>query len=242
MLKTNLLKYKMKRLAIIPARAGSKGLKDKNIIDLCGKPMIAYSIIAAKDSGLFDKVIVSTDSVHYAGIAESYGAEIILRDEQLANDQSTTFMVIEDVLNKVGTCYDYFVLLQPTSPLRTCVHIQEAVAKFEANYEFFDFLVSMKRSEFTKDLVNMIDEDESLKYFEQDFSNYCRQAYSYFSPNGAIFIGKTEAYLKQKHFFGARALSYIMNDTDSVDVDHAIDYELAKILMKERMKEGTPFC
>lgn len=232
----------MKRLAIIPARAGSKGLKDKNIIDLCGKPMIAYSIIAAKDSGLFDKVIVSTDSVHYAGIAESYGAEIILRDELLASDQSTSFMVIEDVLNKVDARYDYFVLLQPTSPLRTCVHIQEAVAKFEANYEFFDFLVSMKRSEFTKDLVNMIDKDESLKNFEQDFSNYCRQTYSYFSPNGAIYIGKIEAYLKQKHFFGARALSYIMNDTDSVDVDHAIDYELAKILMKERMKEGTPFC
>jgi len=85
----------MKRLAIIPARAGSKGLKDKNIIDLCGKPMIAYSIIAAKESGLFDKIIVSTDSVHYADISVSYGAEVILRDEELANDKATSFMVIE---------------------------------------------------------------------------------------------------------------------------------------------------
>lgn len=232
----------MKRLAIIPARAGSKGLKDKNIIDLCGKPMIAYSIAAAKNSGLFDRVIVSTDSVHYADIATSYGAEVILRGEQLANDQSTSFMVIEDVLNKVETCYDYFVLLQPTSPLRTSTHIQEAIAKFEASYDSFDFLVSMKKSEFTKELVNMIDEDESLKNFDRDFSNYCRQTYSYFSPNGAIFIGKIKPYLKQKHFFGARALSYVMNDIDSVDVDHVIDYELAQILMKKRMKGREPYC
>ncbi|PXX20858.1 acylneuraminate cytidylyltransferase family protein [Hoylesella shahii] len=226
----------MKRLAIIPARAGSKGLKDKNIIDLCGKPMIAYSIIAAKESGLFDKIIVSTDSVHYADISVSYGAEVILRDEELANDKATSFMVIEDVLKKLDDKYDYFVLLQPTSPLRTSIHIQEAISKFERNYDSFDFLVSMKKSEFTKDLVNMIDEDESLKYFDKDYSAYRRQSFSYYSPNGAIFLGKSEAYLKQKHFYGVRSLSYVMNDVDSVDVDYAIDYEFAKMLMSERMK------
>lgn len=230
----------MKRIAIIPARSGSKGLKDKNIIDLCGKPMIAYSIIAAKDSGLFDKILVSTDSTYYAEIAESYGAEVILRDEALASDQATSFMVIEDVLNKVGIDYNYFVLLQPTSPLRTSTHIQEAAAKFEEKYATFDFLVSVKKSEFSKDLVNIIDEDESLKHFNKDFSNYCRQAYSYYSPNGAVFIGKPKAYLTQGHFFGARALSYIMNDTDSVDVDNRIDFELAKLLMEKR-KDGTCF-
>ena len=144
-------------------------------------------------------------------------------------------MVIEDVLNRLNARYDYFALLQPTSPLRTANHIQEAAAKFEDKYAIFDFLVSMKKSEFNKDLVNMIDEDESLKYFDKDFSCYRRQGYSYYSPNGAIFIGKPEAYLKHGHFFGARALSYIMSDIDSVDVDHPIDYELAKILMGKRI-------
>ena len=231
----------MKRLAIIPARSGSKGLKDKNIIERCGKPMIAYSIIAAKDSGLFDKILVSTDSTYYAEIAESYGAETILRDEILASDQATSFMVIEDVLNRLNARYDYFALLQPTSPLRTANHIQEAAAKFEDKYAIFDFLVSMKKLEFNKDLVNMIDEDESLKYFDKDFSCYRRQGYSYYSPNGAIFIGKPEAYLKHGHFFGARALSYIMSDIDSVDVDHSIDYELAKILMGKRIIRESLF-
>ena len=73
----------MKKIAIIPARSGSKGLKDKNIIDLCGKPLIAYSIEAAFQTGLFDRVIVSTDSEHYADIARDYGAEIMMRDKRL---------------------------------------------------------------------------------------------------------------------------------------------------------------
>lgn len=222
----------MKRIAIIPARSGSKGLKDKNIMDLCGKPLIAYSIEAANKSGLFDKVIVSTDSEHYADISRSYGAEVIMRGEELSNDYATSFMVIEDVLRKVEEDYDYFVLLQPTSPLRNEKHIQEALAKFEDNMKNFDFLVSMKKSEFGEDLVKIIDEDGSLKYFDKDFANYHRQAYNFYSPNGAIFVAKPEAYLQQKHFFGPKSISYIMSDIDSVDIDNYVDYLLAKTILE----------
>ena len=193
----------MKRIAIIPARSGSKGLKDKNIIDLCGKPLIAYSIEAALETGLFDHVIVSTDSEHYAEIAQHYGAEVMMRGEALSNDKATTFMVLEDILkNRLQESIDYFVLLQPTSPLRTSKHITEAIEKFESKIEHFDFLVSMKEAEHAKVLVNPIDDDESLKYFDTDFSNYRRQGYKDYSPNGAIFIAKPDSYLKQKHFFG----------------------------------------
>lgn len=222
----------MKRLAIIPARSGSKGLKDKNIIDLCGMPLIAYSIVAANNSGLFDRVVVSTDSEHYAEISRSYGADVMMRGEELSNDRATSYMVIEDVLRRSGEIYDYFVLLQPTSPLRNEKHIQEALAKFEENMMNFDFLVSMKKSEFGEDLVKIIDEDESLKYFDKDYANYRRQSYNYYSPNGAIFVAKPEAYLKQKHFFGAKAISYIMDDMDSVDIDNYIDYLLAKTILE----------
>ena len=150
----------MKRIAIIPARSGSKGLKDKNIIDLCGKPLIAYSIEAALNTKLFDKVIVSTDSDTYAEISRRYGAEVFMRGEKLSNDNATTYMVIEDILmNKLQESYDYFVLLQPTSPLRNAEHIKEAIEKFEKKYDQFDFLVSVKESEHAKVLVNPIDED-----------------------------------------------------------------------------------
>ena len=206
----------MKRLAIIPARSGSKGLKDKNIIELCGKPLIAYSIEAAVNTNLFDRVIVSTDSEIYAKISRQYGAEVLMRGEELSNDNSTTYMVLEDILkNKILDTYDYFVLLQPTSPMRNAQHIIEAVEKFEQKFKRFDFLVSMKESEHAKVLVNPIDEDESLKFFDINFSNYRRQGYKDYSPNGA------------------RSLSYIMQAKDSVDIDGPIDLLLAKILMSQ---------
>lgn len=226
----------MKRIAIIPARSGSKGLKDKNIIDLCGKPLIAYSIEAALETGLFDHVIVSTDSEHYAEIAQHYGAEVMMRGEALSNDKATTFMVLEDILkNRLQESIDYFVLLQPTSPLRTSKHITEAIEKFESKIEHFDFLVSMKEAEHAKVLVNPIDDDESLKYFDTDFSNYRRQGYKDYSPNGAIFIAKPDSYLEQKHFFGAKALSYIMSAEDSVDIDGALDLIVANAIMKKSL-------
>lgn len=225
----------MRRIAIIPARSGSKGLKDKNIIDLCGKPLIAYSIEAALETGLFDHVIVSTDSEHYAEIAQHYGAEVMMRGEALSNDKATTFMVLEDILkNRLQESIDYFVLLQPTSPLRTSKHITEAIEKFESKIEYFDFLVSMKEAEHAKVLVNPIDDDESLKYFDTDFSNYRRQGYKDYSPNGAIFIAKPDSYLEQKHFFGAKALSYIMSAEDSVDIDGALDLIIAKSIIFQK--------
>ena len=192
----------MKKIAIIPARSGSKGLKDKNIIKVCGKPLMSYSIEAAINSKCFDKVIVTTDSEKYAEIAKKYGAEVILRGERLSNDNATSYMVIEDVIHKQSND--------------------------------FDFLVSVKEAENTADLIKPIDSDESLKYFDRDFSNYRRQSFKEYSPNGAIFIGKKEQYLQQKHFFGARSIAYIMNQIDSIDIDTELDYELACICMKKR--------
>lgn len=225
----------MKRIAIIPARSGSKGLKDKNIIRLCGKPLIVYSIEAALDTKLFDHIIVSTDSEHYAGISRQYGAEVMMRDEKLSDDKATTYMVLEDILkNRLIEPIDYFVLLQPTSPLRTSAHIEEAIKKFESRYQEFDFLVSMKDSEYARVLVNPIDEDESLKYFDTDFANYRRQNFKDYSPNGAIFIAKPKEYLERKHFFGSRTIAYCMNKIDSIDIDDNIDYQLAKILLENK--------
>lgn len=225
----------MRKIAIIPARSGSKGLKNKNIINLCGKPLIAYSIEAAIQTGLFDRVIVSTDSEMYANISREYGAEVLMRGEGLSNDRATTYMVVEDILNnRIHESIDYFVLLQPTSPLRKSFHIVEAIEKFESHYEDFDFMVSVKESEHAKVLVNPIDVDGSLKFFDTDFSNYRRQGYKDYSPNGAIFIGKPKEYIVQKHFFGSRSLSYIMRKEDSVDIDDSFDLIMARILISEQ--------
>lgn len=226
----------MKKIAIIPARSGSKGLKNKNIIELCGKPLMVYSIEAAISSALFEEIILSTDSEEYGKIGASYGVTVMYRTKELSDDNATTYDVLFDVLTKYNSYFDYFMLLQPTSPMRTATHICEAVSIFERNYSNFDFLVSVKEAESAGVLVKPIDEDKSLKYFDTDFSNYKRQNYKEYSPNGAIFIAKPDAYLKQKHFFGKKSISYVMNKIDSIDIDDQLDYEFACLCMKQRME------
>ncbi|PSW42968.1 cytidylyltransferase domain-containing protein [Photobacterium leiognathi] len=225
----------LKKIAIIPARSGSKGLPNKNILMLLDKPLIAYTIEAAKQSGIFERVIVSTDSLEYKNIAEQYGAEVILRDERLASDTATSFMVIEDVLKKVSG-YDYFVLLQPTSPFRNAEHIQQATKQFEQQ-PHMNFLISVCESNKSADLIKSIGEDLSLKNFDLDFSNYRRQNSKEYTPNGAIFIGNNQLYLNKKHFFGADSLAYIMNKTDSVDIDDKLDFELAICIQTQKNKK-----
>lgn len=225
----------LKKIAIIPARSGSKGLPNKNILMLLDKPLIAYSIEAAIDSGCFERVIVSTDSLEYKVIAEQYGAEVILRDQELASDTATSFMVIEDVLNKVAG-YDYFVLLQPTSPFRNAEHIQQATKQFEQQSQM-NFLISVCESNKSADLIKPIDDDLSLKYFDLDFSHYRRQNSKEYTPNGAIFIGENQSYLNKKHFFGVDSLAFIMNKADSVDIDDKIDFELAICLQAQKNKK-----
>ena len=227
----------MNKIAIIPARAGSKGLKDKNIIDLNGKPLMSYTIEAAISSGLFDKVIVSTDSFKYAEIALKYGAEIIIRGAELSGDRASSYVVIEDVLDRIDLLLHYFVLLQPTSPLRNSEHIIEGIKLFELYYEQFDFLVSVCEARHPKVLCNPIDQDMSLKYFDTNFSNYRRQSFKDYSPNGAIFIGKIEQYRQQKHFFGSKSMAYIMKTEDSVDIDTQFDLLVAKAILNSKNKD-----
>lgn len=228
----------MKKIAIIPARSGSKGLVNKNILMLLDKPILAYTIEAAIQSEKFIKVIVSTDSLEYKEIAEKYGAEVVMRGEELSNDSATSYMVIKDILGKnLGIEYDYFMLLQPTSPFRNYQHINESIEKFEKNISNYDFLVSMTETSKTSTLIKPIEEDESLKHYDLDFSNYKRQNYKEYYPNGAIFIGKNKEYLERKYFFGKKSLAYFMNKADSIDIDDRLDFEFAILLMSMKQKE-----
>ena len=131
----------MKNLAIIPARSGSKGLPDKNIKPLLGKPLMAYSIEAAIASGVFDEVMVSTDSEKYAEIAKSWGANVpFLRSKVTASDTASSWDMADEVLNnyrdKFGLTFDTFCLLQPTSPLRTAENIRAAYYLYSQKAKF----------------------------------------------------------------------------------------------------------
>ncbi len=229
---------KLRKIAIIPARSGSKGLKDKNIIDLYSKPLIAYSIEAALKSGVFEKVFVTTDSEKYAYISKKYGADVLMRSNELAQDNTPTFDVAEDVLKRTQNINaDYFVLLQPTSPLRNENHIKEAVKLFEQNYDKFDFLASVTKAHHPAVLVHPLGENNSMKYFDIDYSNYKRQNYNDYTPNGAVYIAKVKEYLVQKHFYGAKSIAYIMDEVSSIDIDNIIDLELVKIIKEKYIND-----
>lgn len=222
----------MKRLAIIPARSGSKGLRNKNIIDLCGKPLMAWSIEAATQTDLFDKVLVSTDSEHYADIARQWGADVMMRGEAQSSDTATTYDVMEDLLGRLTEDYDYFMQLQPTSPLRSAKHVREAIELFDARINEFDFLTSVKVADHPRVLVHELDEHGALGHFHIDYSRYRRQNYHDITPNGAIQIAKIPEYLAQKHYYGSRSLGYEMNNIDSVDIDSALDLMVAAEIIK----------
>ena len=227
----------MKKIAIIPARAGSKGLPNKNVLMLGNKPLIAYTIEAALKSEEFERVIVSTDSLEYKYIAEKFGAEVFMRSKELSNDKASSFVVIEDVLNKIETTVDYFILLQVTSPFRNENHIKESIKVFENGISEYDFLVSMQKSDKSSSLIKPIYNSGTLEEYNIDYSNYSRQKYDEYHPNGAIFIGKVKEYLEQKHFFGKRAKAYFMNKEDSIDIDDSLDFEIAITILNKKNKE-----
>ncbi len=222
-----------KILAIIPARSGSKGLKDKNIKNLNGKPLIAYTIEAAKESGLFEDILVSTDSVEYADISRQYGAIVpFLRDEKLSGDTASTVDVIMDVFTKMklfGKEYDSFVLLQPTSPLRTEKNIIEAYNLFVEKSA--NSVVSVCEVDHNPLLTNLLPNDLSLDNFIKKENNIRRQDLGkYYRLNGAIYISKVDYYLKYKNFYEKNSFAYIMDKRNSVDIDDEIDFKLAEIL------------
>lgn len=224
----------MKNIAIIPARSGSKGLKDKNIKILNGKPLMAYTIEAAIDAGLFDEVFVSTDSDKYAHIAKEYGASVpFLRSAELASDTASSWDVVKEALKryeKYGQCFDTFALLQPTSPLRRAEDIIRAynmLKERDANA-----IVGVTEVEHSPLWCGTLPEDQSLVGFlKEEYINKPRQKLeTYFRINGAIYIVKTKFFYQAKDIFESKCYAYVMNRETSVDIDTELDFTIAKVL------------
>jgi len=228
-----------KILAIIPARSGSKRLKDKNIKNLNGKPMISYTIEAALKSEIFSNVIVSTDSHKYAEIAEKVGVEVpFIRPEKLAADESTTNDVILHAISEMekrNDGYDYFMLLQPTSPLRTAENIKRSY--FLAKEKNANAVVSVCETDHNPLWSNTLDKSLSLDNFIDKKKDQRRQELpTYYRLNGAIYLAKVSYYKKNNDFYNDKSYAYIMNKRESIDVDDIIDFKLAEVLMEENIE------
>ncbi|WP_333614600.1 acylneuraminate cytidylyltransferase family protein [Psychrobacter sp.] len=217
-------------LAIIPARGGSKRLPRKNILNLAGKPLIAWTIEAALQSKYIDKVLVTSDDDEILKVSNSYGASTIKRPMHLSQDNSTSFEAINHAIENTEE-FDYIVLLQPTSPLRTNGHIDEAIQLiFQKNS---DAIISVTEMEHSPLWANTLPENKSLKDFlkEEIFNKRSQDLETYFRLNGAIYICKTEELLYTGSvFLKNNCYAYQMNNIDSVDIDTEMDFKWAEFL------------
>lgn len=226
-------------LAIIPARSGSKGLKDKNIKLLNGKPLIAYTIEAALKSNIFREVLVSTDSEEYKKVSQEYGAWVpFLRPRCFAEDNTSTNEVIENVLltlENMGKTYENFMVLQPTSPLRDENDLKEAFNFFiEKNA---NSVVSMCECEHSPLLTRKLSNEKQLDGFLADLKCSRRQELNnYYRLNGAIYLAKVDYFKKYKDFYKENSYAYIMDKCKSVDIDDMNDFLYAEFLMKTNKK------
>lgn len=219
-----------KILAIIPARGGSKGVKRKNIRELNGKPLIAWTIVAAQKSNYIDRTVVVTEDLEIEHVSKNFNIEVMNRPENLAQDDSPTIDTIIyalEELEKEQYIPDYVMLIQCTSPLRTEKHIDEAILKILEAKETADALVSITKEEHPPYWLKSIDEKGYLKDFiEYDKKKYTRRQDfpNLYRLNGAIYIVKTEVLRDKRTFQPERTMAYIMDATASVDIDTEEDF------------------
>lgn len=222
-------------IAIIPARGGSKGLPGKNIKLLNGKPLIAYTIEAALNSKNITRVIVSTDDWQIAEVARKCGAEIpFMRPKSLADDTAKSIDVYNYTINRLegeeNAEINEIIVLQPTSPLRTTQHIDEAIKMYlEKNADSVISYCQEDHPIFWNKYIN--DEGKFKEIFEGDYLKNRQEIQPTYFPNGAIYIFRTNILL-QSRYYTQKSYAYLMEKKCSVDIDSLEDFEYAEWLMK----------
>lgn len=226
-------------LAIIPARGGSKGLPGKNIKELCGKPLIAWSIEAGLKSKYVDEIVVSTDSAKIAEISKQYGANVpFLRPIELASDTATTFDAIRHTIDyykhTLHREYDYIVLLEPTSPLREVDDIDNMIEKIISKQEDFDSIVSIGEVHEHPSIMKKIANINYLVPFCESLVMTSRRQdnkVAYF-PYGVAYIVKMKSLLSEETFYTQRNTFYKIKRYQCYEIDDIYDFLAIENIMK----------
>lgn len=232
--------YKNKNfLAIIPARGGSKGLPGKNIKELCGKPLIAWSIEAGLKSKYLDEVMVTTDYQNIADVSKQYGASVpFLRPDELASDTATSFDAIKHTIeyykNELNKEFDYIVLLEPTSPLRDVSDIDNMIEKIIHNKDDFDSIVSIGEVHEHPSIMKKIINQNNLSPYCIELEMKSRRQdndIAYF-PYGVAYIVKTKSLLDEETFYTKRNTFYEIKRYQCYEIDDIYDFLAIENIMK----------
>lgn len=228
--------YKNKRiLALITARGGSKGIPGKNIKPLGGEPLIKWTIDAAKASCYVDRLILSTDSVEVANVANAFGCEVpFMRPDELATDAATSMDVIMHALDMLHDEYDYLLLLQPTSPFRKACHIDEIIQQGIDSESLMTISVteSKKHPAFMYTTLSNNILSSVLSDPEQKRRQDMPKVYEH---NGALYFSEI-SYLKEvKNYNSEGVVAYFMDSLSSMDLDTQIDWVIAECMVEKEI-------
>lgn len=227
-------------LGIIPARGGSKGIKNKNIVFLARKPMIAYTIEAAREARLLSRCIVTTDSELIAEVSREHGAEVpFIRPEYLARDETPTLPVIHHALDMLGESYDAVLILQPTSPFRSALDIDTAIEMMAQTPEA-DSVISVVRVGDNHPARMKSIRDGWLidpPFAEQTEGQRRQDLPALYLRNGAIYLTRTSVIREQNSLKGSKSLAYVMPELRSVNIDNEIDLLFAEAVAR-KIAEG----
>ncbi|PHO11962.1 flagellar modification protein B [Malaciobacter marinus] len=226
-------------LCTICARGGSKGVKNKNIKELNGKPLIAYTIEQAKASGLFEHIVISTDSDDIANVAKQYGAEVFFkRSPEMASDTAGKLDVIKDAFKRSEEYYnkkfDYLIDLDATAPLRSVEDIINSFNQFKENDN--DNLITAMPSR-RSPYFNLVEQDKDGKvYLSKKLDNTVvrrQDAPKSYDMNASIYIWKRDVILNENSIFLEKTGLYVMPEERSIDIDNELDYKFVEFLIKE---------
>ena len=227
------MKTTRKVIAIIPARGGSKRIPNKNIVDFNGKPLIAWTIDAAKDSGLFDKIVVSTDSKEIAEVSKKYGAEVPFLRDTAADDHSpvseATLRTLLQ-LEEAGERFDDVVQLFAVCPLRNSQDIKSSYDFFSAKEATFA-LSCYKYAWMNPWWAISLNEKNEASWIFKDTQKRSQDLPELFSPTGAIWIARITDLKREKTFYGEGHIFWEMDWKRAVDIDNYEDLELATALL-----------
>ena len=233
--------YKNKRFfGVIPARGGSKGIPRKNIKNFAGKPLISWTIEAAAQSSLLDGFVVSTEDEEIAHISRSLNATVLHRPDELATDEARGIDVaihaLKDAILK-GEQYDYCLILQPTSPMRTADDINACITK--AGDTCADSVMSMYEvSDMAPEKLKRLDDDKILPLIGSEGATTSdrKAGIKIYKRNCAVYLTKTEVLLRGE-LFGEDSRAYVMPADRSIDINDQVDFDFAEFLLAKQTEQ-----
>lgn len=221
-------------LAIIPARGGSKGIPGKNIREIAGKPLIAWTIEAAKKSKYIDRLILSSDDNDIIEVAKEWGCEVpFVRPSELARDDTPGIATVLHAIEALPEHYEYVVLLQPTSPLRSVNDIDDCIRTCIDHYAAS--CVSVTEPERSPYLMYSLDSTDHLLPLIEQFKHFSRRQDlpKVYALNGAIYVAKSVWLKSNLTFVSDETIAYEMPKHRSIDIDTEIDLKFAEFLLVE---------